>query len=295
MKTIWTKSASVVMKLIAGVVLLASTDLARAGAIFVTGHDPDFHASLGANTTGAQHINQIALGYTMDPAFNNFVASAPKFIWVESKLPPVPGNTVGKNGIVASGFVEGVDFDHHDATTLAAAFLMLGQPGGYSGIAIASDHGGMLTQAELTILNANSGAIIDFLNAGGGLYAMAESNAAGLLPAGGFYGFLPFLVSSTSFAQFGSGHTVTAFGASLGLTNADVNGNFEHNIFTATGGMSPVDIDPQGNILSLATRSQIDPGGVVPEPSSIVLIAGGFGLFGILEYRRRKSQDAAKV
>jgi hypothetical protein len=57
---------------------------------------------------------------------------------------------------------------------------------------------------------------------------------------------------------------VTAFGASLGLTNSDINGNFEHNIFTAAGGMNIVDIDPAGNILSLATRSQITSGGVCP-------------------------------
>lgn len=269
-------------------VLLGSCSSVWAGSVFVTGHDPDFHASLGGNFLGAQHINQIALAYTLDPAFNPFVVSAPKFIWVESKLPPITGNTSGKNGIVASGFAEGVDFDHHDASTLAAALALLGQPGGYSGIAVASDHGGMLTQAELNLLNANSAAIISFLNAGGGLYAMAESNARGLLPNGGFFGFLPFLVSSTSLQQAGSGHTVTAFGAGLGLTNADVNGNFEHNIFTSTGGMNVVDIDPAGNILSLATRSQLSPGGVVPEPSSMVLIIGGIGLIALAKRRRLK-------
>jgi hypothetical protein len=34
---------------------------------------------------------------------------------------------------------------------------------------------------------------------------------------------------------------LTAAGLSLGLTNSDINGNFSHNIFTATGGMNIVD------------------------------------------------------
>ena len=34
-----------------------------AGTIFVTGHDPDFHANVGGNATGAQHIIQIGLNY----------------------------------------------------------------------------------------------------------------------------------------------------------------------------------------------------------------------------------------
>lgn len=38
----------------------------HAGAIFLTGHDPDFHASLGGNATGAQNINKAAINYVMD-------------------------------------------------------------------------------------------------------------------------------------------------------------------------------------------------------------------------------------
>ena len=95
----------------------------------------------------------------------------------------------------------------------------------------------MLTQAELDILDSRSNDIISFLNAGGGLYAMAESNnGAGLTPKGGRFGFLPFIVSSTSFDQSESGDTLTPFGTGLGLTTTDINGNFSHNIFTSTGG-----------------------------------------------------------
>ena len=100
---------------------------------------------------------------------------------------------------------------------------------------MASDFGGVLTQAELNILNARSADIITLLNAGGGLYAMAESNGgAHLTPSGGHYGFLPFIVSSTAFDAAEVANVVTPFGLTLGLVNSDVNGNFSHNYFSST-------------------------------------------------------------
>src|SRR6266508_335669 len=45
---------------------------ARAGSIFLTGHDPDFHGDVGGNAAGAQKINTTAIGFIQDPAFNPF-------------------------------------------------------------------------------------------------------------------------------------------------------------------------------------------------------------------------------
>lgn len=264
----------------------AIASAAGAASIFLTGHDPDFHALVGSgNATGAQNINRIAIGFVTDPAYNAFsAAGASKFLVVESSGSPPSGHVNGVGGIVASGYVAGTDFDQVDASGLNAALNLLGTT--YSAIVVDSDFGGMLAQAELDILNGRSADIISFLNAGGGLYAMAESNGgAGLTPNGGWFGFLPFIVSSTAFNQTESGFTVTAFGASLGLSANDVNGNFSHNIFLSTGGLNVVDEDAAGNILSLAGRGTVTNTGV-PEPS---LPALGLAAASLLLARRWRS------
>lgn len=269
---------------------LGSAQVASAASLFLTGHDPDFHAS---SSTGAVNINQAAIGFIMDPTFNLAVSGgASKFLFVESRIATPGGHRIGKNGIVASGYTEGTHFDHVDAGTLNAALDMLGTT--YGGIVVASDFGGLLTQAELDILNARSTDIIDFLNVqNGGLYAMAQSNnGAGLTPGGGHFGFLPFVVSSTGLNQSEAGTTVTAFGAALGLTNADVSANFSHNIFNDTFGLNVVDRDRAGQILTLAGRGIIDPGGGVnPVPLPAAAWLFGSALIGLVGFGRRKKSS----
>ncbi|MFA4902914.1 MAG: hypothetical protein WC600_09225 [Desulfobaccales bacterium] len=261
---------------------------AVAGSVFLTGHDPDFHALLGGNAVGAQHINQTAINFVMDPAFNSFVAAgATKFLFVESQISPPAGHVDGINGIIASGYTLGVNFDLATAATLNTALNSLGST--YGAIVVASDFGGILTQAELDILNNRKGDIINFLNNGGGLYAMAESNSgAGLTPDDTFFGYLPFVVSSAQKNESEIGNTVTPFGASLGLTDADVNGNASHNIFAGTFGfLDVVDFDSSGDILSLAGRPAIIP---IPIPSSVLLLGTGLLNFLGLGYLRRRQK-----
>ena len=261
------------------VVAGAAASVLADGSIFLVGHDPDFHANQGANDVGAQRINQVAIGFVQDPLFNPFVAGAPKFLLVESMQPPPPGNIDGELGIAASGYVAGTDYDRHDALTLNAALDQLGQAGGYSAIVVGSDHGGMLTQAELNILNARVADIAAFVDAGGGLYAMAEgNNGPGTTPDGGWFGFVPGLLSSTAFNEPEGGNTVTPFGASLGLSDNDVNGNFSHNIFPFIGGLTAVGLNANGDVLSAAGRIGI------PAPGAAAVLALG----GAVAARRRR-------
>jgi len=251
---------------------VAKADLV--GSIFLTGHDPDFHAAEGGNALGAQHINQAAINFIMDPGFNPFVAGGDKkFLFVECDTCAVPaGHVDGIPGLndSASGFPAGTTFETHGAADgLATALGELGTK--YSAIVIGSDFGGMLTQAELDILNADQSGIISFLNAGGGLYGMSEGSGCCALTTHDRWGFLPFVTTEAPKDQGEVGFTVTSFGAGLGLTDADVNGNASHSVFTGTFGLNKVDTDPSGDILSLAGRGQVSTGGIVPEPGSVLL------------------------
>ena len=101
-------------------------------------------------------------------------------------------------------------------------------------------------------MNARTDDILSFLNAGGGLFAMSESNLGAMLtPNGGHFGFLPFVQSETK-NQSGAGHVLTTFGTSLGLQLADITGDFTHGIFLDDYGFDVVDFDSSGDILSLA-------------------------------------------
>ena len=262
---------------------------ALAGSIFLTGHDPDFHAiSPSGNVAGARKINQVAIDFVTDSAFNPFTAGGVnKFLFVQSTITPPGGHRDGVQGIIQSGYTAGTDFEHHDASTLLGELGQLGTK--YNAVVVASDFGGILTSAELDILNAQSGAIIDFINDGGGLYAMAESNSQANLTTGSDrFGFLPFVVASTPANQVERGFQVTPFGQSLGLLDSDVNGNASHNVFDATFGLNVVDFDAQGRIMSLAGRGTVDPNtGVVPEPFAVTLLAIGLLVLGAVHHRRR--------
>src|SRR3990172_667193 len=208
------------------VVLLGTVVPAWAGSIFLTGHDPDFHAAVGFfNPLGAQHINQVAIGFVTDPLINPFSVPGSKFLFVESSISPPGGHVVGKTGIVASGFTEGTHFDHADASTLGAALDELGTT--YDALWIAS---------------------------------------------------------STQFDEFEVDNTLTAFGASLGLTLSDINGNFSHTIFTGIGPLDVVDFNAAGDILSAAGRPTTIP--PVPEPTTAATL--GAALVATVLVRRKR-------
>jgi hypothetical protein len=239
---------------------LVATTECMAGAVYLTGQDPDYHAVEpgGLNQTGARNINKVAIEYI--GCNNPFKTAGSKFLLVVSDQPAPVGYGDSVSGIAASGpYVQGVDFEVASATTLNSQLDLLGA-GGYYGLVIASDYGGNLRQAELDILNSRAFDITKFIGNGGGLYAIAESNGGPnhLTPDGGWYNFLlPCLVPDLPIIQKTS-NTVTSFGQTLNscgqnLVNTDVEDNPTHVFFQgAACGLQAVETDPAGRIISLA-------------------------------------------
>ena len=257
----------------------------HAGAVFLTGHDPDFHAQ-GSLT--AQNLLNAGLNFVTSGTYNQLMP-AKKFLWVESSLAATGGHLIGKDGLtVGLGLVEGTQFDQVDGAGFAAVDLSL-----YSAIAVASSFGGMLTSAELTALNARAGDIKTFVNAGGGLLALAECFPASgacladnLTMADQLFGFVPVSVSSVdTFAPY----ALTAAGMLLfpTLVDGDVN-DPTHNSFGEVGGLTVVDRDSAGTPATLAGIVLIDDGGfmTVPEPTTLLVLASG--LLGLMGLRRRR-------
>ncbi|MSQ58697.1 MAG: hypothetical protein EXR36_03385 [Betaproteobacteria bacterium] len=257
-----------------------ATAPAAAGPVFLTGHDPDFHAR---SSLGAKNLLKAGLSFVTGGVYTNITT---KFLWVESFDSPTPGHLVGEDGLNAILLTLGVEYDWVDAAGFASANLS-----NYEAIAIASSFGGMLKQAELDALIARKTDIATFINAGGGLLALSECS-----PASGFclddtlgsnpdlFGFLPVVVTSVATS---APYALTVAGAALfpGLTNSDMN-DPTHNSFGAVGGLTVVDTDAAGVPTTLAGNVQIRNGNFVHEPGTVSLMA--LSLAGLVAERRAR-------
>jgi len=288
----------VLVTILAGALGLCAPASSIAGSVFVTGHDPDYHSIEGnvnssgdeGNTSGAQHIIQRALEFT-----RNDNTAPILFIQTDTSNLALPFNDHldSEDGLISSGFTAASTPGNHyvrvNATEFATINLLL-----FSAIFVASDHGGTLAGNDLQAINARTADILSYINGGGGLVALAEDGfrqPASVGPQPATFGFLPFLVTAVPLGEEEEGNTLTPFGESLGLVTSDINENFSHNVFTATGGMSVVDTDSTGEILSLAYRGLFGLAGVVaviPEPSILILFA--FGLAGLAAVLRRRTR-----
>ena len=244
------------------------------GFVFITGHDPDFHAQ---GDVGAQILLKTGLNYVTQGTWNT---PGHKFLWVESNNPVTSGHLFGENALTgALGLTLGVNFDHVDAAGLAGVNFA-----NYSAIAVASSFGGMLTQAEINELIARKGDIQTFINNGGGLFASSECglgfancDASNITNNASLFGFLPLTATSVSVSP---PFVITAFGqtigAPFGLSTADLQ-DPTHNSFLAVNGLTAVDLDQNGNPTTLAGQVSVGNTGFnpTPEPSTLLLFCSG--------------------
>lgn len=262
---------------------------ANAGNVYLTGHDPDFHSAAGQPDGKIQL--KTALNFVTGGTYND---GSTKFLWVESNLAATGGHLVGFNGLSTVGVGAG-NVDRVDAAGFAGVNLS-----NYSAIVVASSFGGMLTSAEINAMIARSTDIANFINAGHGLAAFAEcfqtsacDGSNTVVPTTPF-GYLPITVTSVDTV---APYHVTAYGASLGLTDAVVSDCCTHNSFGAIGGLNIVDLDQNNVATTLAGNVTVGAGGLTgtPEPSTWAMLIVGFGGAGAMIRANRRRRLVAEA
>jgi hypothetical protein len=268
----------------AAAALLAWAGAASAGAVFLTGHDPDYHAQ--GQTSGVHELD-LAVKYVTG---GTYLDHTNKFLWVESYNAPDGGHRVGFAGLAAIG-VTADNVDRADAAQFATIDLS-----NYTAIVVASTFGGMLTDAEIRAMVARKTDIATFVNGGGGLAAFAECgfgffncDASNVHADTPLYGFVPVGASSSSTA---TPYTLTPAGIAFGLDPLEVNDCCTHNSFADAAGLTVLDFDLNGHPTTLAGNVRIGGGGFepgVPEPAAWLLMILGFGAAGVSLRRARRA------
>ena len=270
-------------RLLAGVALLAATIAvatpARAGNIFLTGHDTDYHMFVGSASAKAAMIADLA--------------------YVRN------GSTLPVLVLDANGSAIGLELDA-DLTTLGVAHTTI-DPNGtltasmfdplvYSAIAVASmvNCGGCdLTASALANIATQSAAIASFFNAGGGILGFSGADDANAYA----YAYVPQAATNAGGFPPASPFVETAAGTAAGLVAE--NGDPTHNYFgtPGVGGLSAsyqVAETNGGNNESLFLTNGTISCDVtntctitdVPEPASMLIL--GASLLGLGAVRRRR-------
>jgi hypothetical protein len=217
----------------------------RAGNILLTGHDDDFHATLGGDFVDA------------NPQFLGGLA----FVRNGSSLPVLSFDSGSE--LTSLLTTDGISFTNINPDTAGAVTAALFDPAKYSAFVVASDStcGGCDNDptGEANIA-AQLSAIEAFLNAGGGIFALAGANSTN------YYAFLPQTASSVGGAP-AIGYTQTALAVTLGIPA--VNGDPTHNLFFNPG------TNGESSAYHIVEFNQTTGNGVVPAPAAVTLACVG--------------------
>jgi len=266
------------------VVLPASS--ASAGALWVTGHDQDFHCDgSDAGTSGDCHYDLVAFGY------------------VRSKAPDPTRKVLvlDNGGLNADHTATGLGVPHDTVDPSSPAFATTPiNVATYSAIVIASDAScggcdlngtpsGTSQTPDSDAINARAAEIATFFNAGGGVLAFAGADHGDGNAANGpdtYYKFAPIPVGGRPVTN---PFCLTAVGKSLGLQDTgcpvaskhngtlnDINCCATHNSFTLPAAGSALEVaetDSMNLAETLVANGTIEGGTIVGKKPPVTTAA----------------------
>ncbi|MBN9124468.1 MAG: hypothetical protein BGO99_09285 [Nitrosospira sp. 56-18] len=303
------KTKKKIISMFFGTLFLSAASIASAGPIIIAGTDADDHGSASSTTNFTGWLFMQKAFENLAPAVTNGQHTVACIGCNSSSALSAFNSATSKSSLDGSwGFValstlsDITNFFNGTGTTNASNTGIIYMP------TVSSNVSGGITDAQLGIVNANSGILNNFVVSGGGLFTQEQANSS--IGYGWLSALLPGLVvqGDNGGPSFNSGSlTITAAGnaAFPGLTNSDVSnatpwhawfsGDFgglstlvTGPIFGQTGGTFPGAVvigGGAGTVFQCGEPGQ-PPCGTVPEPGTIPLLV--LGLLGLAHTLRRR-------